>query len=176
MEHNSWAKRAIGAGETPESLWEACCSYFDWCDTNPIIVKEVIRGGRGASTIVNVEKTRPYTLDGLCLHVGITMSYIKSIRDKNDNLFSLVVERALMVISTQNKEYAMVGIFNPILVGKVHKIGESDDSSGYAPVININVIGVNEVPKMLSDENDFSESEENIKTENPTEQVGNSEN
>lgn len=50
--------------ESPDVLWGHAVNYFELVDDNPIIKKELIRGGDRAGSTVDLEIMRPYTWEG----------------------------------------------------------------------------------------------------------------
>jgi hypothetical protein len=119
-------KTVISLG--PEEMWEKACAYFKWCSENPIVRVNTIPVGKYAGGTYTQNSVRPYTIDALCLHLGITKDYLKSIgRTKDDqSLYYLVVERILTIVRNQNIEYAMVGDFNSIFVTKLLNLDKDE--------------------------------------------------
>ncbi|RYD57271.1 MAG: hypothetical protein EOP56_08145 [Sphingobacteriales bacterium] len=52
--------------DDPVLLWKAACSYFDWCDKNPLIDRIAGKDGK----VVERELTRVFTKEGLCQHLN----------------------------------------------------------------------------------------------------------
>jgi hypothetical protein len=71
--------------QTPSELWESACEYFQWCDDNPLIEMKpmVVSDGKGEGSSVEkveVEKMRPYTLEGLCLYLNTNTAYFRTFK------------------------------------------------------------------------------------------------
>jgi predicted nucleic-acid-binding Zn-ribbon protein len=156
MEH--WelvANGQIVVDKDAEDLWENMCSYFKFCDDNPITSKRTITSGKGAGTKVSVEQKRPYTIENLCLHCGISPMYLKDIKQSKDktDMYFKVVERAELIIRGQLIENAIVGEFNPIFTAKYIGMDKGDDS----PVQAIKVIIENSTPELANSEKEILE-------------------
>jgi predicted nucleic-acid-binding Zn-ribbon protein len=161
MEH--WqiiANGQVVIDRNAEELWENMCSYFEFCDNNPIEAKRTITSGKGAGNKVKVEMKRPYSVKGMCLHCGISEAYLDDIRQSKskDDMYYIVVERALYIIHTQLMENALVGEFSPQLTSKVLTL----DNPGNEPSGAIRVEIVQGTPELANSENEVLE---NIKME-----------
>lgn len=155
MEH--WqiiANGQVVIDRNAEELWENMCSYFEYCDNNPIEAKRTITSGKGAGNKVNVEMKRPYTIKGLCLHCGISESYLRDIQQSKskDDLYYIVVERAMYIIQTQLMENALVGEFNPILTSKLLNLDNQENETG---AIKVEI--VQGTPELANSENEVLE-------------------
>lgn len=103
--------------------------------------------------IVSAVMPRPFNLPALCLHCGVTPGYINDMaRNSKAGTLSLVCQRILMVIYSQNLEYAMVGIFNPVISAKKLNLGANDEQGRTAATINIEVIKGGTVPELADSE------------------------
>ena len=55
----------------PDALEAACIGYLEWSDAHPLIhVEPVVYRGE-LTMLLEVPRLRPYTLAGLCAHMGI---------------------------------------------------------------------------------------------------------
>lgn len=153
---NHFMVKSKVSGDTAEDLWNDAVEYFLWCERNPIYKDEMVRQ---TGEIVAMEVPRAFNLAALCIHCGVTVSYINSMaRNQNAGDYYYVAQKILSVIYSQNLEYAMSGIFNANITAKKLNLGESD-AEGKAPAI-INISVVNDgAPPLLS-------SEQEAKTEN----------
>lgn len=109
----------------PAVLWEQACEYFQWCDDNPLIAQDFIRGGDMAGTKIELNKMRPYTIEGLTAYLDVNTLYFtdfeKGLKDKTDQLskdFSLVVTRIRETIRRQKFEGAASGFFNATIIAR----------------------------------------------------------
>lgn len=161
---NHWEivkKAGMVAANTPEQLFEQSCEYFKWCDEHPIKTKKRFNAGKKAGEAYDDETPRPYNLKALCLHTGLTEEYIRDIRNTKDleSDYYHVVSRILYIIYVQNYELAVVGVFNPIMVGRMLNLGVDDTPAGN---VKVEIIGngiplsntENEVLEKLELEND----------------------
>lgn len=155
MEH--WeiiANGQIVIDRNAEELWENMCSYFQFCDNNPIEAKRTVTSGKGVGSKVKVEMKRPYSVKGLCLHCGISESYLNDIRQSKsrDDLYYIVVERAMYIIHTQLMEHALVGEFSPQLTSKILNLDNQDNETG---AIKVEI--VHGTPELANSENEVLE-------------------
>lgn len=133
MEH--WeiiANGQIVIDRNAEELFENMCSYFRWCDNNPITSKRTITSGKGVGSRVTVESRRPYTVKGMCLHCGLSESYLNDILQSRskDDLYYIAVERAMYIIHTQLMENALIGEFSPVLTSKILNLDSNEKELG----------------------------------------------
>lgn len=115
-----WRKR-LRDGRKPcfssaGALEDACLEYFDWVEANPLTITEVTRS-QGEVGTIKVPRPRPMTIQGLCLHLGITMQTWTQYRKKSEG-FSEVTEWADMVIRTQKFEGAAANLFNANIISR----------------------------------------------------------
>lgn len=117
--------------ETPEQLDQFIQGYFEKCDNNPIYKLEQKKGNinvkieRGADAeaisditdeikdnLVHIPTIRPYTVEGLCLHLNITPQTLINYRKKKgyEEYFD-VVKRALLKIREQYITLGLTGIY-----------------------------------------------------------------
>jgi hypothetical protein len=145
--------RINGIGHSPEDLWNAALAYFMWCDKNPMYKPELVKSGDNAGQIYNVPIDRPYTLRGLCLHMGVTQDYLYEVsKSKEKNEYFFVVKTILDIVYTQVLENTLVGNYAQVAAIKHLRLDRQDDSSKPNPTVNINVI---EGPKLLSNESEI---------------------
>lgn len=112
---------------TPESLFEAACEYFEWCDENPLYedtVEKLKENGTGDKIHHEpLAKMRAYTWAGLELFLNI-----ESLRDYKSNPeykdFSQVISHIEKIIYTQKFTGAAAGFFNPNIIAR--DLGLSD--------------------------------------------------
>jgi hypothetical protein len=154
-----WTKvsnaRINGIGYSAEDLWNEALAYFMWCDTNPIYKNELIRSGENAGQIFQVPIDRPYTLRGLCLHLGITVEYLYEVSRSNEkNEYFFVAKTILDIIHTQVLEGTLVGVYAQVAAVKHLGLGNPDGVNKPAPNININVIATS--PALLTNETEIS--------------------
>lgn len=129
---------------TPELLWEAACEYFEWCDNNPWKMSVVTKGG-----IVELPKTRPYTVTGLCLYLDACESYWRTFRRENHEDFLPIVTRIDKIIETQQFTGAAVGEYNANIIAR--KLGIEDKVSIKQENI-IKGLSSEKIAEMLADE------------------------
>lgn len=115
-----WLKRTTHgrtrAFKDAEALWSACVDYFDWVEENPLYSTEVMKF-QGEATLVRVPKLRAMTIQGLCLHIGITTETWGQYR-KADHDFSDITKQVDMIIRTQKFEGAAADLFNASIIAR----------------------------------------------------------
>lgn len=144
----------VVVSSTAQGLWTNACSYFKFCDENPIITKQTLKSGKEAGKQMLSEMPRPYSIKALCLHCGIVEEWLRDIRNSNDKSseYYIVVSRILYIIYTHVYEHAMTGIFSPVFSSKALNMDKDDVPSGS---IKIEIIG--ELPPLSKSENEILE-------------------
>ena len=136
--------------EDPNDLLSAACEYFDFVDQNPWTKYEAIKSGEMAGQLIQIPTQRPYTLQGLCLFLGVNVAYIhdleKSLEGKDDEMskqYSQILTRIRETIYNQKFEGASVGAFNPMIMSRDLNLRENIDieHSGEQQTINISLGG-----------------------------------
>lgn len=117
---------------TPEEFQQAWEDYFKWCDANPWIKNDVIKGGEFAGQIVPIPIARPYSDWGFCAFHDLGDKYLSELaetlqkHDKDENSsnkeqalkLSHILTRARAKCKAQKFEGAVVGIFKEGIVSK----------------------------------------------------------
>jgi hypothetical protein len=98
--------------ESPELLFEEACKYFQWCDEHPLQEEKVF----GTKYKTKVDLMRAYTLQGLCLFLGITIKTWQRYRKRPD--FSDKVEEIEMIIYDQKFTGAAVNLLNANIISR----------------------------------------------------------
>lgn len=118
---------------SPEEFLSEIISYFEWCDAHPWYRNEAIKSGEKVGDIVKVPTARPYTISGLCVHLGITFKTWKEYGKRED--FLHIVTRAEEIIETQQFEGAAVGTFNANIIARKLGLSEKQEINGALPVV-----------------------------------------
>lgn len=100
---------------SPDELWNACCEYFEWVESNPLKAEKVFVN-RGEIIRVTLDKLRPMTLRGLCHFIDVDPSTWSAWRHSEG--FSNICEQVGQVIYTQKFEGAAAGLFNPRIIAR----------------------------------------------------------
>jgi hypothetical protein len=149
---NHWMVKSVNVGNTAEELWESAKLYFMWCEANPIYKREMIRQ---TGAMIDTECPRPFNLPALCIHCGVTPGYILDMaRNTKAGMYHLVAQKILQVIYSQNLEYAMVGIFNPVVTSKKLNLGAQEEIGKASTTINIEVVKGDNIPELADSEFD----------------------
>ena len=125
---NYWNVKVTTTGrkrifDKPEVLWAKACEYFDWCVENPLVSVDY----KGKDAIpVKIYNVRAFTIEGLCLHLGVGRNYLedcekKAIAGKTDEIsleFSGIIKRIREIIRSQKFENAAAGLLNPMIIAR----------------------------------------------------------
>lgn len=101
---------------SPESLWEACCEYFQWVEDNPLIEMKPF-AYQGVVIQEPVPKMRAMTMDGLCLFLDIEYETWRTWRNNQDD-FSVVVSKADKIIRDQKFAGAAADLLNANIIAR----------------------------------------------------------
>lgn len=111
---------------TPNAFRKVALDYFEYCINNPLyeMVIQKRRVDRDTEIIEKVllEKIRPFTIKGLCIHAQICMQTFYNYKD--DNNFLDVITRVEEIIENQQFEGAAAGFFNANIIAR--KLGLAD--------------------------------------------------
>ena len=135
-----WIKRkSSGRKRTfknPKEIWELACDYFAYIDSNPFVIK-------GSGNKIKEKKQRPYTIEGLCVHMNIvktTWYKYKSELPEDDPqkaLFEEICEYIDQIIYDQKFSGAAIGEFHhQIIARSIGLVEKVDIASGGKPVQN----------------------------------------
>lgn len=112
---------------TADDLIAAAEGYFKWCDENPIRGARSVRGdGKKDGKKVTEDEMlpRPYTFEGLCLHVGIPDWTMFVTRNKEREGFEDAIGYIRNKIRRCQIEGGMVGIYRENLTARLNGIAE----------------------------------------------------
>jgi len=107
-----------------ETLWEAACEYFQWCEDNPLMEDKSIVS-QGAPVSHEVAKLRPYTLVGLYVFIDITDQTWLNYRQNKDLLG--ITKKIDHIIYNQKFSGASAGFFNANIIAR--DLGLSEKTS-----------------------------------------------
>lgn len=115
--------------KTPAALTKACNEYFQWCQDNPLMetVPMKIKVSRDKEKIVlqEVPKMRPFTLEGLCNFIEISVDGFKLYEERKDYIG--VTTRVREIIRKQKFEGAASGFLNANIIAR--DLGLADKQS-----------------------------------------------
>ena len=119
--------------ETPEILLTESLKYFQWADNNPWIKKEQVKTPlkpykdedgniQFPPAIIDIPTQRPYTIEGLCLYLGIDTDTFLNYGKKDSYVaYFGVIKYVRELIENNQLEGGMVGAYNPAIV--IRKLG-----------------------------------------------------
>lgn len=123
----------FGAASTPpmhtaETLYAACCDYFDWTHDNPLFVDELVKF-EGRATHEPVAKMRAMTNVGLCMHIGISRETWSHWRSERVDLRK-VIAWADDAIYRQKFEGAAAGMLNQVIIARELGLADRQEHTG----------------------------------------------
>lgn len=141
-----WQKRSTHGREkifeSPNTLWEACCEYFEFTDSRKWVKEDFIKGGDNAGNYVYLNTDTPFTIEGLCVFLRIDVRTWYNYRTQESyKEFFPVVAHVDQIIRTKKLEGAMVGAYDGNIVamdlGMKQKIeAEVDSGEGIASIFD----------------------------------------
>lgn len=117
-------------------LWEEACKYFAWCDSNPWVRWELTKY-QGMAEEDSVPIGRPYTIEGVCVYLGVSASYFRGIKHlvkehieegRNTPEEMEMLETVIMietVIRAHQLEGAILGVYTANLVARINGIHDT---------------------------------------------------
>ena len=110
--------------ETAQDLLKAAQGYFDWCDANPIRGARSVRNADGTKVMQDEMLPRPYTFEGLCLHVHISDWTLFVANNKERDGFEDAIAFIRNTIRRNQIEGGMVGLYKENLTARLNGIAE----------------------------------------------------
>ena len=111
----------------PADLWDVCCEYFEWIETNPLWEDKLVTF-QGGATHVPVAKMRAMTLDGLCIFLDIDRKTWDNYRIRDD--FFPITSRVDQIIRTQKFQGAAADLLNPNIIARDLGLAERSEVTG----------------------------------------------
>lgn len=108
---------------TPDSLLEKANEYFNWCLDNPLKEEQIVKFKESYEK-VDVNKMRPFSLQGFCNFAEIVINTFKNYEETKE--FLTVTTRIRGIIENQQFEGAAGGFLNPNIIAR--KLGLIDKS------------------------------------------------
>lgn len=127
-------------------LWEEAKQYFAWCDANPWVRPELVKYQGGADQY-DVPLGRPYSMDGLCVYLNVSQSYIRSskaqLREKAEKGRATDIDMGIIetieaieaVIRANNVEGATLNVYNANFVARMYGIADTVNNNGTGEAI-----------------------------------------
>ena len=107
--------------ETPQTLWDEACIFFEWCDKNPLIEQKAFGTGKK----LNLNKMRAYTMQGLCYFLKIGTSTYNDYKHREE--FKEVIEQIEQVLFTQKFQGAAAGLLNANIISRDLGLKDASD-------------------------------------------------
>lgn len=110
---------------SPEIFLESAYEYFEHCDLNPWMKNEAVKSGEYTGQIIQVPTQKPYTIQGLCIFLGITeQTWLNYSNDEKYKDFFDVFTHVRQIIENNQFEGATVGAYNAAIIAR--KLGLAD--------------------------------------------------
>ena len=129
---------------TPDGFLKACYGYFKWCTGNPVITQDFIKSGDRAGEIVKMEISRPYSIEGLCVHIGIVsdtfQNYSKAAGYEG---FFAICAHVREIIRQNQITGGMAGVYNASLTARINGLAEKNVNENFnteRPILSIDPI------------------------------------
>ena len=124
--------------KTPEIFLKAALNYFDLVDSEPWYRHEPVKTGEMSGKTMQIPVSRPYSVKGLCVHLGFPESHWTDMRMSEDYAdFQDVFDFIEDIILKQQFEGAAIGAFNSSIINRASGLSDAQDS---AHRINISVV------------------------------------
>lgn len=129
MPSNKFWRQRVNPGpgftfKTPADLQEACYSYFDWVDDNPLWEMKVF----GTGLKMKLPHARAMTLRGLTAHIGIGRRTWDDYRARDE--FKDVCELAEDIMFEQKFAGAAAGLFNAAIIARDLGLADKKEIDG----------------------------------------------
>lgn len=111
--------------ETAEALKAAALGYFQWCEDNPIRGTRTIKTDSGENETREELYPRPYTFEGLCLHIDIADWSMFCTNNKSREGFADVLAWIRNNIRRNQIEGAMAGLYRENITARLNGIAEN---------------------------------------------------
>ncbi|MDR1810965.1 MAG: DNA-packaging protein, partial [Prevotella sp.] len=105
-------KRKQTVFESPENLLRAAYEYFEWCDKHTWFKREILKSGDRKGSLARIPVVRPYSLGGLCIHLGCSLNFFNKFKQTSNPDFAEAIACIENIIETQHFEGLTLGLFN----------------------------------------------------------------
>lgn len=114
----------------PQEVWEAAVEYFEWAEKNPLYEAKVFNGQRGL-TKAALPKMRAFTIEGLCIFLGISRdTWNKWGRQETHSDLTDVIQCVNSIIREQKFAGAAVDLLNATIISRDLGLAEKQELSG----------------------------------------------
>ena len=110
--------------------------YMNFCENNPFISYEVLKGGSMAGTKIDIEKKRAPSVGGFCLFIGWSikdfqknMAQLEKLADESEEAETLLLGYYLIkeLITTEMDESALAGMVDATYMAKLRGLRDLKD-------------------------------------------------
>lgn len=129
---NQFWKQRSSHGRKPifpdqDTLWEACCEYFEWVEGNPLEEAQAF-AYQGNVKVQSLPKMRAMTITGLCIFLDIDRATWGEYGRREG--FSVVTTRVEEIIRSQKFEGAAAGLLNPNIIARDLGLADRQEHTG----------------------------------------------
>jgi hypothetical protein len=117
------------AFETVDDLWEACCEYFEWIETNPLWEDKLVTF-QGSAIHEPVAKMRAMTVSSLCIFLDIAFQTWQNYKGRDG--FVEITTRVEEIIKTQKFQGAAADLLNPNIIARELGLADKSEHTGEA--------------------------------------------
>jgi len=111
--------------KTEDELRTAVDAYFDWAALQTVSVPTLLRGGLDAGTVVQVKIPKPWSIEDMCLYIGIVPVTWREWRKEGH--LSTIVAYADARIFSQQAAGASVKLYDSSIVARRLKIADKQE-------------------------------------------------
>lgn len=112
----------------PQDLWDACCEYFEWNESNPLHMAKAF-GYEGAVTVEPIPVMRALTIGGLCLFLDIDETTWRGWKKDRSDLIPIIT-RAEAIIYKQKFEGASANLLNANIIARDLGLADKSELTG----------------------------------------------
>jgi hypothetical protein len=121
---------------SPQTLWKACCEYFEAVEQNPLYAGELVKY-QGTSRLEAVPHMRAMSIGALCVFLGISLRTWYEYADREE--FSHITTQVTQIIYNQKFEGASAELLNANIIARdLGLIEKSDVTSKGKSIGNVN--------------------------------------
>jgi hypothetical protein len=111
-----------------EQFLKSAYEYFEQADKSPWYKNDAIRSGQNAGQLIEVPTPRPFTIQGLCIYLGITeQTFLNYEKNQEYKDFFEVFTHVREIIENNQFEGATVGAYNANIIARKLGLSEKQD-------------------------------------------------
>lgn len=119
--------------DNPEDLWDACCEFFEWTDSNPLMEAKLVTY-MGDGRLKEIPKMRAMTIGGLCIFIDISVAQWNNWQRHGDDSYRpdllAVIRSAEEVIRNQKFGGAAADLLNANIIARDLGLADKKEIGG----------------------------------------------